>query len=190
MCTKNHYCNPKGRIYSIYSLKEISRGDNTKLEEIMKILVKVMELVTVELMVLTVMKWWWRVWWYFQKSWWTPWLGTPRSIDGDSGYGDGGGSSGDGNGGYGEVKERITVMITVVIKAMIEVKMVVLCGIIVLHLTWSHGELWWLVTRITSNQLFTPGDKGIEEAGIARWKNALWLTVNFTLNSNGEHWTS
>lgn len=79
------------------------------------------------------------MWWYFQKSWWT-W--TPRSVDGDSGYGDGGGSSGDGNGGYGEVKERITVMITVVIKAMIEVKMVVLCGIIVLHLTWSHGELW------------------------------------------------
>ena len=56
MCTKNHYCNPKGRIYSTYSLQEISGGDNIILEEIMKILVKVMELVTVELMVLTVTK--------------------------------------------------------------------------------------------------------------------------------------
>ena len=32
-------------------------------------------------------------------------------------------------------------MITVVKKAMIAVKMVVVCGIIVLHLPWSHGEL-------------------------------------------------
>lgn len=158
----------------MYNLNEISGGDNTIPKEIMKILVKIMELVAVELMVLMVMKWWWMVWWHFQTWWWT-W--TPRSIDGDGGYGDGRGSGGDGNGGYDEVKERITVMITVVIKAMIAVKMVVLCGIIVLHLPWSHGELRWLVTRITSNKLFTPGDKGTEEAGTARWKNAIWLTV-------------
>lgn len=53
---KNHYCNPKARIYSMYNLNEISGGDNTIPKEIMKILVKIMELVTVELMVLMVMK--------------------------------------------------------------------------------------------------------------------------------------
>ena len=40
----------------MYNLNEISGGDNTVHEEIMKILVKIMELITVELMVLVVMK--------------------------------------------------------------------------------------------------------------------------------------
>lgn len=40
----------------MYNLNEISGGDNTVPEEIMKILVKIMELITVELMVLVVMK--------------------------------------------------------------------------------------------------------------------------------------
>ena len=40
----------------MYNLNEISGGDNKIPEEITKVLVKIMDLVTVELMVLVVMK--------------------------------------------------------------------------------------------------------------------------------------
>lgn len=65
------------------------------------------------------------------------------------------------------------MMVMVVREARREVMMFVLFGMSILYLVCSHSEIWWFVTRTTSNQLGTAGDRVTERAGKARWENAL-----------------